>query len=55
MINKKNAYAFCKDDICLIENYDKAINDLTQIWHCHHKLGVKYSKKYLKINGLYYH
>ena len=55
MINEKNAYAFCKDDISLIENYDKAVNDLTQIWHCHHKLGVNYSKKYLEINGLYYH
>ena len=32
------AKKFCKDDITNIENYDKAINDNTQIWHCHHRL-----------------
>ena len=30
--------SYCKDDISLIENYDKAINDNTQIWDCHHRL-----------------
>lgn len=28
---------FCKDDISLIENYDKAIADTTQTWDCHHR------------------
>ena len=37
MISKyKNEY--CCEDISLIENYDKAIADDTQIWHCHHRL-----------------
>lgn len=34
----KNLKNICKDDICLIENYDKAINDQTQTWECHHIL-----------------
>lgn len=38
MINIYNAQRFCKDDISLIENYDKAIADNTQMWDCHHKL-----------------
>ena len=33
-----NVKAFCCDDISLIENYDKAINDSNQTWHCHHRL-----------------
>ncbi len=28
---------YCKDDISLIENYDKAINDKEHIWECHHR------------------
>ena len=28
---------YCKEDISLIENYDQAVNDKTQIWDCHHK------------------
>lgn len=55
MINEQNAYAFCKDDICIIENYDKAVADQSEIWECHHKNGLEYSKQYLKDNGLYYH
>lgn len=38
MINEKNAKSYCKDDISKIENYDKAIADTTQPWHCHHRL-----------------
>lgn len=34
----KNLKNICKDDICLIQNYDKAINDQTQTWECHHIL-----------------
>lgn len=34
----KNVKAYCKDDITKIENYDKAIADKTQVWHCHHRL-----------------
>ena len=36
MINVKQAKKFCKEDISKIKNYDKAIADKTQTWHCHH-------------------
>lgn len=29
---------FCKDDITKIKNYNEAINDKNNIWHCHHIL-----------------
>ena len=38
MICIKTAKKFCKDDITLIENYDKAISDQTQTYECHHRL-----------------
>lgn len=28
---------FCKEDPSMIENYDKAMADTTQTWHCHHR------------------
>ena len=40
MISKK-CLRYCCDDISLIENYDKAINDKSQIWDCHHKLEIE--------------
>lgn len=40
MICEKTAKRFCNEDISLIENYDKAINDKTQTWHCHHRLEI---------------
>lgn len=36
MINKKQAEMYCAQPIELIENYDKAMADQTQVWHCHH-------------------
>lgn len=30
MISEKNAKRFCRDDISLIENYDKAVADKKQ-------------------------
>ena len=47
MIDKKRAIKYCKDDISLIENYDKAIADDTQTWHCHHRRETIYSAKEL--------
>ena len=57
MINEHNAYAYCCEDISKIENYDKAIADKTQYWHCHHRKGSdeNMSVEYLKNHGLYYH
>ena len=37
MVNRQYAEAFCSEDISLIENYDKAVADNTQTWHCHHR------------------
>ena len=56
MISKRQIKSYCKEDISLIENYDKAINDKTQIWHCHHRLetDLNVSAQYLKDNNLYY-
>lgn len=54
---------FCKD-FTKIENYDKAIADTTQTWHCHHRLEthnsdgekrlVNLSIKELKALDMYY-
>lgn len=38
----------------LIENYDKAIADKTQIWECHHRLEQVFSKEQLIAGGNYY-
>ena len=54
MINENHAKAFCKDDISLIENYDKAITDTTQVWHCHHRRETIFSRKDLIEIGEYY-
>ena len=54
MISKRSAKAFCKDDISLIENYDKAISDTTQLWHCHHRRETIFSKSDLIEIGEYY-
>ena len=54
MIDKKRAIKYCKDDISLIENYDKAIADKTQVWDCHHRRETIYSAKELIEIGEYY-
>lgn len=36
MINEKQAHKYCKEELSKIKNYDKAIADTTQTWHCHH-------------------
>ena len=57
---KNNAFCFC-DEPHLIENYEEAVNDTTQIWDCHHRLeimpwsGKVVSSKYLMEQGLYLH
>lgn len=58
-INIENIRRFCKEDISKIENYDKAISDETQTWHCHHRLEIQgniiLSYKDLIKENLYYH
>lgn len=35
-----NAYAYCKEDISKIENYEQAKNDKSQVWICHHRTEI---------------
>lgn len=64
MINESKVKRFCKEDFSLIENYDKAIADTTQTWHCHHRdevkilpsgIEVRRSVEELKEMDRYYH
>ena len=54
MINENHAKSFCREDISLIENYDKAIADKSRVWHCHHRRETIFSRKDLKEIGEYY-
>ena len=54
MINEKRAKSYCKEDISLIENYDKAIADKRWVWHCHHRRETIFSKSDLIEIGEYY-
>ena len=58
MINEYNATKYCRADLSLIENYDKAIADTTQTWDCHHRGEIlpcgRFSIDDLKKFGLYY-
>lgn len=54
MISENHAKAFCREDLSLIENYDKAIADTTQVWHCHHRRESIYSKNDLIEISEYY-
>ena len=52
-----NAKRFCREDISLIKNYDKAIADTTQVWCVHHIKGepsTGFSKKDLLKMKMYY-
>ena len=64
MIREANVCSYCKDNLSKIENYEKAINDTTQTWHCHHRaeievlpsgIVVRRSKSELIKNDRYYH
>lgn len=61
MISLKKVKTYCKGDITKIENYNKAINDKTQTWVCHHRLEVSpFFAKYitparLKELDMYFH
>lgn len=49
----KNIKNFC-DKPELIENYDKAIVDKTQVWECHHRLEKFFSREWLIEHNDYY-
>lgn len=57
MISVQAVRKYCNEDISKIENYNEAVNDTTQIWHCHHRLEIQdrvYLVEELKEMGLYY-
>ena len=54
MINFRSAKKFCNEDISLIENYDKAVNDSNKMWDCHHRREITTPKKQLLELGEYY-
>lgn len=60
MIRKSGFYAakqYCCEDISLIENYDKAMNDKSNtVWICHHRKEIELNKTpdELKEIGLYF-
>ena len=53
MINIKKVKRFCKD-YTKIENYEDAVKDTTQTWHCHHILGEILTREQLKDHDFYY-
>ena len=53
MINIGKVKRFCKD-YTKIENYEEAVKDTTQTWHCHHILGEILSREQLKDHDFYY-
>lgn len=57
MIDEKRAKKYCYEDISLIENYDKAVADKTQTWHCHHRWETDrgLSEKELEFCSEYYY
>lgn len=54
MISKSTVKKYCCEDISLIENYDKAINDPSQTWDCHHRRETVYTADELIEIGEYY-
>lgn len=56
MINKKQAEMYCAQPIELIENYDKAVTDTTQVCDCHNvwETMLGYSKEELIEMNEYY-
>lgn len=56
MIDLIAAKKYCCDKLYLIENYDKAINDESQTWDCHHRLETELNltTKELKEKDMYF-
>lgn len=58
MISEESLYAYCSEDVSKIENYEQAVKDNTQTWHCHHRAEIlpcgTYSRGDLIKHRLYY-
>ena len=55
MIDERRVSEYCYEDPSLIENYESAMNDKTQTWVCHHRVGtiMNCGKKELIAQGCY--
>ena len=53
MISVEKVKKFCKD-YTKIENYEEAVKDTSQTWHCHHILGEILTREQLKDHDFYY-
>lgn len=53
MIKESQAIKLCKD-YTLIENYEEAKNDPSQVWVCHHILGEILTRRQLLDHDFYY-
>lgn len=58
MIDEYAVKRYCSEPIENIENYQEAVNDPNETWHCHHRLEVqgqfRNSVKLLKRCGMYW-
>ena len=54
MINEYVVKKYCNESLSLIENYNKAISDSNQMWHCHHRRENISSRKELIEKNEYY-
>ena len=58
MISEETVKKYCNEDISKIENYDKAVADKDETWHCHHRSEIlpcgNFSMETLKKYVLYY-
>ena len=60
MISEEQVNRYCSEDVSNIENYELALADNVNMWHCHHRLevgsnGEVISMDDLKKHGLYWH
>ncbi len=58
MISENFPKRYCSEPIESIENYEQAVNDTNQMWHCHHRLEIqgqfRNSRELLKRCGMYW-
>lgn len=52
MICKYTIEQYCKDPIEWIENYEEAVNDTEQTWHCHHRYEIEYHLSKIELQAM---
>lgn len=55
MINVEKVKRYCREDISLIKNYEKAVQDKTKVWECHHINELTFTPKELIKMKMYFH